>query len=152
VPYNWHAASATEGFYDIKYPGILARCEQCHVAGSYDFSNSASADAAGLGNDQVDKRLSRLTASGTLTAGFTLSPYVTAGVDYGANGAATNLVSSPTVAVCTACHDTKLAISHMEVNGGSFYQTRATALSRQEQCLVCHASGRVADIKAMHAR
>jgi OmcA/MtrC family decaheme c-type cytochrome len=152
VPYNWHAVSATEGFFEIKYPGILARCEQCHVPGSYDFSNTASADAAGLGGDQIDKRLVRVTASGPLTSNIALSPYVTAGVDYGANGATTNLVSSPTVAVCTACHDTKLAISHMEVNGGSFYQTRATALGRQEQCLVCHASGRLADIKAVHAR
>jgi OmcA/MtrC family decaheme c-type cytochrome len=152
VEYNWHAASATEGFWQIRYPGVLARCQQCHLPGTYDFSNSASADAAGLGDDQIDKRLVRLTASGTLTAGFTLSPYVTAGVDYGANGAATNLVSSPTVTVCTACHDTSLAISHMEVNGGSFYRDRASALAKQEQCLVCHASGRLASITDVHAR
>ena len=152
VQYNWHAVSATEGLWQIKYPGVLARCEQCHVAGSYDFSNSASADAAGLGDDQIDKRLVRATAYTTLTAGFTLSPYVTAGFDYGANGAATNLVSSPTVAVCTACHDTSLATSHMEVNGGSFYRDRATALAKKEQCLVCHASDRLASIRDVHAR
>jgi OmcA/MtrC family decaheme c-type cytochrome len=150
--YNWHAASATEGFWDIKYPGVLARCEQCHVTGSYDFSSSASADAAGLGDDQIDKRLVRLTASGSLAASISLSPYVTAGVDYGSSGAATNLVSSPTVAVCTACHDTNLAVSHMEVNGGAFYRDRATALGRKEQCLVCHASDRLASIREVHAR
>ena len=38
------------------------------------------------------------------------------------------LVMSATVAVCTGCHDSNLAISHMRVNGGSFYESR-TALA-----------------------
>ena len=46
VPYTWHAVSADDNFSKIVYPGVIARCEQCHVPGSYDFSNSASADAA----------------------------------------------------------------------------------------------------------
>ena len=50
-PYIWHAVSADDNFSKIVYPGVLARCEQCHVPGSYDFANSASADAAGLGSD-----------------------------------------------------------------------------------------------------
>jgi OmcA/MtrC family decaheme c-type cytochrome len=149
VPYNYHGVDWSH----IVYPGVLARCEQCHVPGSYDFSNTASANAVGLGDDQTDKRLHRVTASGdssTWTEG--ISPWAPMGPDYGANGAATNLVTSPTVTVCSACHDSDLAISHMEVNGGSFYQTRATALARTEQCFVCHASGRVGDIGAVHAR
>jgi len=40
----------------------------------------------------------------------------------------------------------------MEVNGGSFYQTRATALGRTEQCFVCHSSGKIADTKVVHER
>ena len=43
VPYNWHAATATEGFYDVTYPGVLNQCETCHLAGTYDFSASTSA-------------------------------------------------------------------------------------------------------------
>jgi len=40
----------------------------------------------------------------------------------------------------------------MEANGGSFYDPRSVAVTKSEQCLLCHASGRVADIKAMHAK
>jgi OmcA/MtrC family decaheme c-type cytochrome len=149
VPYNYYGVDWSK----IKYPGVLARCEQCHVAGSYDFSNSASAEAAGLGADQKDKRLVRQTAIGTLLAGSVgLSPWAPAGVDYGVAGAATNLVTSPTVTACSSCHDSNLAISHMTVNGGTFYEARSTALGRTEQCFVCHAVGRTADIRAAHAR
>lgn len=149
VPYNYYGVDWSK----IKYPGVLARCEQCHVAGSYDFSNAASASAAGLGSDQVDKRLARTTATGTLVAGSVgLSPWATPGVDYGASLAATNLVTSPTVTVCSACHDSNLAISHFEVNGGTFYGTRAVEQGRVEQCFVCHATGKLADIGAVHAR
>jgi OmcA/MtrC family decaheme c-type cytochrome len=164
VPYTWHAVSADDNFSKIKYPGVLARCEQCHLAGTFDFAASSSANAAGLGGDQIDKRQARLVASGTLTASVALSPYVTAGTNYGANfsynvgtGATvqadpTTLVLSPTVAACVACHDSNLAISHYEVNGGSFYQARSVEATRTEQCFVCHASGRVAGITEVHAR
>lgn len=214
VPYTWHASSTTESFADIHYPGVLARCEQCHVPGSYDFSNSASADAVGLGADGTDKRLPRTvgvgkyvgTVGGTITtysgtgctttgtsnpatdaAVFSLSPYVTAdasgtgGTYYGsgfihnagstpanscaADGTAlsvppggtmeaspTTLVTSPTVTVCSACHDSNTARSHMEVNGGSFYAPRSSERGTTEQCFVCHAVGRTASIRDVHAR
>jgi len=148
-----------DAFGHIVYPGVLARCEQCHIPGSYDYSNSASANSVGLAGDQKDKRLLRATATEPMTLGdISLSPYVSTGVDYGASAAA-NLVMSPTVAVCTACHDSALARSHMTVNGGSFYDTRGNVLgatppttTRVEQCFVCHASGKTADIKAVHAK
>jgi OmcA/MtrC family decaheme c-type cytochrome len=165
VPYTWHSVSATENFSTIVYPGILARCQQCHLPGTYDFVNSASADAAGLGADQTNKRQYREVASGTLSAtDISLSPYVTAGVNYGVRfsfnattgvttpGAGTNLVTSPTMNACVACHDSNLAVSHMTLNGGSFYEARSTAIGKQEQCFVCHASDRSASITAVHAR
>jgi hypothetical protein len=40
----------------------------------------------------------------------------------------------------------------MKSNGGSLYEARGTALAKAEQCTLCHLAGRVADIKAMHAR
>ena len=43
-------------------------------------------------------------------------------------------------------------VAHMEINGGSIYNPRSTALGTTETCMVCHASGRIADIKAMHAK
>jgi OmcA/MtrC family decaheme c-type cytochrome len=94
--------------------------------------------------------LNALPLGGNYGAGFTTNfatsnlaaPYVDA--------AATTLVSSPIVAACSNCHDTSAAISHFKQNGGAFYEPRATALAKVESCLVCHGSGAIADIKAIH--
>ena len=64
-------------------------------------------------------------------------------------------VVSPITAACSACHDSQVMISHMTNNGGVFYGDRAKVatngnLVSNEQCLICHGSGAVADIKAVH--
>ena len=38
----------------------------------------------------------------------------------------------------------------MQTNGGSIYAPRSTALAVGEQCVLCHAPGKVADIRLMH--
>ena len=63
----------------------------------------------------------------------------------------TNLVVSPITSVCFACHDTSPAMAHFEINGGSVYQARSTALNTVETCIVCHGPGRIADIKEVHS-
>ncbi|MFO1400486.1 MAG: OmcA/MtrC family decaheme c-type cytochrome [Steroidobacteraceae bacterium] len=63
-----------------------------------------------------------------------------------------SLVISPVTTACISCHDSTLAKAHMEVNGGSFYQPRGGALGVTETCIVCHDTGRIADIKVMHAK
>jgi OmcA/MtrC family decaheme c-type cytochrome len=175
VPYTWHSISTDDNFSKIVYPGVLRNCEQCHIPGSYDFANSASADAAGIGADGVNKRQFRYvyTTTGFSATDISLSPYVVANFIYGnqfsfnantgvtTRAADTTLITSPTAAACVGCHDSTLAISHMEVNGGRFYDPRLeqfaagsdtlSATPKIEQCLVCHASGRLADIKAVHA-
>jgi OmcA/MtrC family decaheme c-type cytochrome len=62
------------------------------------------------------------------------------------------LVNSPIATACFACHDTDLAREHMEINGGSIYAPRGVALGTMETCMVCHDTGRIADIKVMHAK
>jgi OmcA/MtrC family decaheme c-type cytochrome len=160
VPYNWHAVSATDIYGNIGYPGILARCEQCHLPGTYSFTAAGSAAVV----DPVDRRQYRTVATGTLSPSISLSPYVTTGVNYGSGpsfsaatgllteAAATTLVTSPFTTACTACHDSSQAIAHMEANGGSFYRARSEALPKLELCLVCHGSGRIAAIEEAHAR
>ena len=163
-PFTWHASAVGESYADIKFPGILNRCETCHLPGTYDFSNSDSAS-------QAPNRLFRTVATGTVVTStstdlqkFSASPYVTLGTNYG-NGfsfsagtgvttpaAATTLVSSPTAAACFGCHDSTQAQAHMTANGGAIYEPRSTALLKVEQCLVCHGSGRTADIKTMHSK
>jgi OmcA/MtrC family decaheme c-type cytochrome len=61
------------------------------------------------------------------------------------------LVTSPTVTVCSACHDSPDAISHFQINGAAFYQARSTALTgTNETCLICHGTGRLVDIAVVH--
>jgi len=68
------------------------------------------------------------------------------------NAAGTTLVNSPIATQCFACHDSILARAHIEVNGGSIYAPRTTALGTIETCMVCHDAGRIADIEVMHAK
>ncbi len=158
VNFNWHASSATEGFWKIGFPGVLKECETCHLPGTYDFSATASVAA-------MPNRLFRTVATGTPVASISLSPYVAVGTAYGSGfsfsavsgattpAAATTLVNSPIATQCFSCHDSTLARAHMEINGGSIYAVRSTALAAQpETCMICHASGRIADIKVMHAK
>ncbi|MEJ8835884.1 OmcA/MtrC family decaheme c-type cytochrome [Ramlibacter sp. AN1133] len=165
-PFTWHASTTDHSYGNIGYPGVLNRCETCHLPGTYDFSNATSAAQAG-------GRLFRTVATGTVVTGtataltkFATSPYVTADVNYGSGfsfsvltafpgttpAAGTTLVSSPSAAVCFSCHDTTAAKAHMESNGGSIYQPRSTAIGKVETCEVCHASGKIADIKAVHSK
>lgn len=178
VPFTWHTESSdgtlanSEGFWKIGFPGVLKECETCHLPGTYDFSSSTAANA-------LSNRLYRTVATGcfdttvgsvtctttaqTTVGAFSISPYVDrtgvtnygSGVSVNSSGvltaaAGTTLVNSPIAAACFACHDTSLARLHMESNGGSIYAARTAALAKPEQCMICHGTGRVADIKTMH--
>ena len=165
--FTWHAATTTESFADIGYPGVLADCQACHLAGTYDFS--ATASAASLPNRQyrtVATGKFNGTATGDPLSVFSLSPYIVKDnvFDYGSGfsfnaatgvttaAAGTTSVISPITAACFACHDSTQAKAHMELNGGSIYAPRTAALATVETCMVCHATNRIGDIRAMHAK
>ncbi len=192
VPYTWQAtcpagtsfadgtctAANADSFAKVTYPGILNNCQQCHLAGTYDFSASASAAA-------LPNLLMSTVATGTYTAAIGNAPYITAdGVtDYGTlfstanlssgtkdgvacttaapcvctvaapcDASGTTLVKSPIVAACSTCHDTTNAITHMQQNGGTFYGTRLAAKANSELCMMCHGPGTVAAIANVHGR
>jgi len=127
--------------------------------------------ATGLFNGTAGTATTGCTPSGTnnclqtATGVSSLSPYVVKdnATSYGSgfsvssagvptDAAATTLVNSPIATQCFACHDTVLARAHMEINAGSIYAPRSVALGKIETCMVCHDTGRIADIKAMHAK
>jgi OmcA/MtrC family decaheme c-type cytochrome len=61
------------------------------------------------------------------------------------------LVNSPVAGVCFACHDSPEEMAHFQLNGGSIYQPRGTAVNTTETCLICHGPGKIADIHVVHA-
>jgi OmcA/MtrC family decaheme c-type cytochrome len=156
--FTWHQLSPTEGFWETTYPAVLNKCETCHLPGTYDFSSAAAKAAA-------PSMLPSTVGQGTYAAGSVHAPYVDEGTAYGAGfgfsaltgastpAAPTTLVVSPVVAACAACHDSAIAIDHMQTNGGSFYEPRGAFATRpqREQCLLCHGPGRVAAIADRHA-
>lgn len=158
VPFTWHAASATDTYANLLYPGVLNNCEQCHLPDTYNFGTTAA--TAALPN-MLWSTVGTGTYPGT-SASYTISPYVLSGSDYGAvysysvatgattTAALTTLVNSPVSAACFSCHDSTSTKAHITLNGGSIYQPRSSAFANTETCLICHGAGTIADIKAVH--
>jgi OmcA/MtrC family decaheme c-type cytochrome len=177
--FGWHAVSATDGYWNVVYPGYLRNCEQCHAAQTYDFSSSAyngttykqGTTTNVTGPALQDRLLYTTVAYGTsaisslvppANVNFSTSTVYGAAFSYDAATnttvpfADTTLVTSPVTAACFSCHDSKLAKAHMINNGGSIYEARSTALLKSETCLVCHGpaantlNSTVPTIKAVH--
>jgi OmcA/MtrC family decaheme c-type cytochrome len=154
--FTWHEVSPTQGYWQVTYPGRLNACNACHTVGAADFSASASQAA-------LPNMLASTVAVGLASTSAVVSPYVVPGTTYGAAGfafsqtsgaitpaSAGTLVVSPITAACSACHDSTIAIDHMQMNGGTFYGARSTYLTTPEQCLICHGQGKIAAIGDVH--
>jgi len=168
VDYTWHATQVGPGFGDIEFPGQLNYCLTCHVPNAYDFTG-ADAQAALPNLTPTTVATGKYDGSSSTNPNnyYTLSPYIVAdnvttygtGFSYNAvtgvptDATGPSLVISPITTVCSACHDSPTALSHMQQNGGSFYSPRSTYLSStgpKEQCMICHGPGRVAAIGEVH--
>jgi OmcA/MtrC family decaheme c-type cytochrome len=166
VDFTWHATQAGPGYDEVEFPGTLNSCTTCHVANSFDFTNPTN--LAAVANMELTTVATGKYNTDPLVNStyYTVSPYVVADnvTDYGAGfsynagtnvtteAAGTTLVVSPITGACSACHDTPIAIDHMEANGGQFYAPRGAVLSvgAREQCLLCHGPGRIAAIGEVH--
>ena len=87
--FTWHEESPTEGFWKTTYPGVLNKCEMCHLPGTYDFSASATTAA-------YPNMLASTVGQGTYAAGSVHSPYVAEATAYGA-GFSYNALTGATV-------------------------------------------------------
>lgn len=58
--------------------------------------------------------------------------------------------TSPTSAICSACHTSDTSKSHMTQQGGVFNGTEADATSGTESCATCHGQGASVDVLAVH--
>jgi OmcA/MtrC family decaheme c-type cytochrome len=111
---------------DVTYPHSLARCESCHVAGSFNEARPAALPM-------------------TMDAGTTLAtgPAAIAWQD--------DLANSATAGTCQGCHRSAAAQTHMASQGGSFGVPKTLVPSASaEGCTFCHGPGRTFDTKVEH--
>lgn len=171
VPFSWHRDAAGWNAAAFVYPGILKRCDNCHVANAVNFgANGASLlpnllwSTSGTGTYTTDanKVFPRDPVTGAVIyiatetaygSGFSYAP----ATDTAVPAATTTLVESPITAACFACHDGGTAKLHMAQYGGVMYGTRAAStvdgvLTNKETCLVCHGMGRDQDVAVVHAK
>ena len=126
VPYDvcGFGFPSTSHSYLVTYPGHINNCEGCHEAGSYY----------------------------PVEAGTLLGTTISAGADVASP--TDDVVISPNSAVCSSCHVSDLAKTHMEQNGGDFAATKAAdstlISSGVESCALCHGPGRSADVSEVH--
>ncbi|PKG73533.1 cytochrome C [Shewanella sp. GutCb] len=58
--------------------------------------------------------------------------------------------TSPTAAICSACHTSDTSMSHMAQQGAVFKGTEADASAGTESCATCHGQGATYDVLAVH--
>jgi OmcA/MtrC family decaheme c-type cytochrome len=124
VPYEVCGFRNSVHIYDVTYPGHINNCEGCHEPGGY----------------------------------FPVDPAKVLGttVSVGADPASPidDVVISPNASVCSSCHVSSLARTHMEQNGADFAATKAadsTLISAGvESCQLCHGEGRSASVEEVH--
>lgn len=139
VPFAFPTAGRTIGiqdFAEVTFPQIQGNCLACHKAGTYAVTAIPATALPSTGHT---------TGGGTEDRDTLLAARASA-------PNATDLVTSPITAGCSGCHNTALALFHMEQNGGSIEVTRSSlaAGTAVETCSICHGPGKVADVEVMH--
>ncbi|XOV90433.1 MAG: OmcA/MtrC family decaheme c-type cytochrome [Pseudomonadota bacterium] len=103
----------------VHYPGRVSDCRSCHVNNSWQLPLPATVLAT------------------TTDAGDDEAVY------------SDDVMTSAASAVCSSCHDSALARTHMTQNGGDFMASENSA--NTETCAVCHGPGRLSDISVAHS-
>lgn len=142
------------------FPNLLGNCEACHVTDPV-TTNRVTYDVE-LPEGVLPTTNVTTDASGTTTAATTLAARRTV-------PNAEDLVIAPITGACISCHDTPIAKAHMQANGallgaglnGPSYTDVGVARSVLdamgppnfgEQCVLCHGTGRIADVTVVHQR
>jgi OmcA/MtrC family decaheme c-type cytochrome len=139
VVYGFFSAPATQNpvdFSHVRFPGVLKDCAACHTGTSYQLTGRwESPSASGILGTTIDTAPSAVDDA-TLKTGLT--------------DQSDDLNISPTAAVCSSCHDSTLAKTHMTWGTATFSATEATINTNLETCSICHGPGSIADVKTVH--
>ena len=121
--------SSVNDFSHVVFPGRLNDCTACHTDTSYQLGGVwASPVASGI-------------LGSTISTGASPSD------------SADNLRISPIAAVCSSCHDSTDAQTHMQdaFPGATFAATQAAInAADSEHCAFCHGPGGAWDVKKVH--
>ncbi len=123
--------SCEHDFSHVRFPGILQDCDACHLSGTYELEDVWEYP----------------TTNGILSTTFSTLVNTDPADDF-------NI--SPTAAVCSSCHDSLLARSHMLVPGSALFGGTQTDIDNAagitpETCALCHGPGRSSDVEVVHA-
>jgi OmcA/MtrC family decaheme c-type cytochrome len=144
------AYTCQNDFSDVRFPGILNDCYTCHTTKTIGRTTYGTFEL--VGNWEVP------TVSGVLGSSILTVPSLPSLVP-GAPTFASQLANqaddlniTPTAAVCSSCHDSDTAKSHMKLNGALFdaLQSDINTGIVLEACAICHGPGRLADLKVVH--
>jgi len=118
---------STNDFSHVRFPGILNDCTTCHNDGTYELSG------------KWEMPLQNGILASTISSGADAADQTD------------DLYTTPTAAVCSACHDGALAQEHMVYLGGAkFSADKATIDGSLETCAICHGPGKIADLNVVH--
>jgi OmcA/MtrC family decaheme c-type cytochrome len=116
--------NSAHSYEEVVYPGRLNNCEGCHLEDTY-----YPVDPAVILATTVDAGLDRSLL-------------------------ADDVAISPNSSVCSSCHTSDLAMTHMMQNGGDFAagktETGELISAGAETCALCHGPGRSSDVKEVH--
>jgi len=124
-------------FGHVRFPGILNDCTTCHNEGTYELD--------GLWEAPLQNGIQATTVEAAPTA-IDAAELTTQQADQ-----TDDLYTTPTGAVCSACHDGETAQEHMEQLGGAMFAVNQAAIDTSyETCSVCHGPGAIADLNLVH--
>jgi OmcA/MtrC family decaheme c-type cytochrome len=134
-------------FSDVRFPGVLSKCETCHLPDTYTLADRSADDGGNWDLPAMNG-----------IKGSTVDSYPTAaadGSDFAAKLAdqAEDYKYSPIASVCSACHDSDLSMAHMTQNGALAGGVGSEQMAQEgniEGCPVCHGPGKIADVKLVH--
>ncbi len=121
---------------EIGFPGILKKCESCHISGTYSgVPANVLATTYEADNGVFVNGTSRTTADAKAALS---APN------------AGDKVTTPFAAACVTCHDKSAAKAHIALNGGQVLALRSALNLAGESCGVCHGAGSEFDPVKVH--
>ena len=141
---------STHDFSHVRFPGVLNKCETCHLPDTYKLM-----DRSGVGGANWEFPAQNGVQGSTIStipdpasqSGATLAERVGNAL----RDRTDDLKISPTASVCSACHDGLLPQMHMTLNGALFGATQAELVANYETCAICHGPGKIASVEFVHS-